>query len=63
MTGKRDYWNRCDACGRFIAVNEIGLTASRILLNPDAEGVPEVWETLCPDHCTQPGTGHMEMPI
>lgn len=40
---KRDPWNRCDCCGKFVAYNEV----IRILLTPDAEGTRETYETLC----------------
>jgi hypothetical protein len=39
-------WNRCDICGRFIALNEFGNgTAIRNLVTPDAYGFTETWET------------------
>jgi hypothetical protein len=44
-------WNRCDVCGRFIALSDFcnGL-ATRKLVSPDSEYSGEEWETLCEEH-------------
>ena len=43
-------WNRCDVCGKFIALADFEHGASRICLTPDSEYTKETWETLCIDH-------------
>jgi hypothetical protein len=43
-------WNRCDACGRFIALGDFDKGAVRQLLYPDSECTAETWETLCRTH-------------
>lgn len=48
---KRDPWNRCDVCGKFIALDDFAFDkASHTLINPDAYGCEETWETLCKEH-------------
>lgn len=52
---KRDPWNRCDVCGKFIPLrdfNEGGASslAVRTLITPDSECSRETWETLCKEH-------------
>lgn len=48
---KRELWNRCDICGRFISFSDIenGL-AVRELDTPDTHFTPEAYETLCREH-------------
>jgi hypothetical protein len=43
-------WNRCDACGKFIAYRhfEIG-AARRWLATPDSDYSVESYGTLCPE--------------
>ena len=53
-----DLWNRCDVCGRIIALKDFLNGATRRLITPDAEGTRETWETLCKDH--KPRVGGME---
>jgi hypothetical protein len=48
-----DTWNRCDVCGKFIAMNDFGKGAIRHMLTPDAEGFTETWETLCIKHAKE----------
>lgn len=43
-------WNRCDECGRFIALSKFGCCAVRRLVYPDSEFTRETWETLCEKH-------------
>jgi hypothetical protein len=43
-------WNRCDSCGRFIALMDFDKGAVRRLIYPDSELTCETWETLCIDH-------------
>ena len=45
-----DPWNRCDACGKFIAMGDFDKGAVRHMLTPDAYGTHETWETLCIKH-------------
>jgi hypothetical protein len=49
---KRDPWNRCDTCGKFVPLKEFleGGGASHTLVIPDAYGSEETWETLCKEH-------------
>lgn len=43
-------WNRCDACGRFIPLDDFPDKATRRLLTPDSDRSREEWETLCKEH-------------
>ena len=43
-------WNRCDVCGRFIALDDFGRGAVRNCVYPDSELTCETWETLCIEH-------------
>lgn len=45
-----DPWNRCDVCGKFIAMADFDKGAIRHMVTPDAYGTRETWETLCIDH-------------
>ena len=40
-------WNKCDVCGRFIAIKDFGNGAIRKLLTPDSHFSNETYETLC----------------
>jgi hypothetical protein len=41
-----DIWNRCNICGRIIAYQEFAdETAVNRLVNPDAYGSDELWDT------------------
>lgn len=52
---RRDLWNRCDSCGRFIAFDDFAQgNAVRRLLEPDSQLGVEKWETLCAEH-SDPG--------
>jgi hypothetical protein len=49
---KRELWNRCDDCGRFIAYKSFaymrrGGKAVRKLIHPDNHFSGEKWETRC----------------
>lgn len=50
---ERDPWNRCDECGRFIALADFDRGAVRRLVYPDSEFTRETWETLCIAHGEQ----------
>lgn len=52
---KRDPWNRCDVCGRFIPLDNFREHggAVRKLLTPDSDRSVEEWETLCKEHSGQ----------
>ena len=41
------YWNKCDECGKFIAIDDFLSKASRKLLTPDSFFSKETYETLC----------------
>ncbi len=43
-------WNRCDVCGRFIAIRAFELGAVRRCVTPDSDRSSEEWETLCIEH-------------
>jgi hypothetical protein len=43
-------WNRCDICGRFIAIADFDRGAVRSLSMPDSDRSRETWETLCVRH-------------
>jgi hypothetical protein len=47
---KRDPWNRCDACGKFIAMDDFDKGAVRHMVMPDSDRSSEEWETLCVEH-------------
>ena len=49
----KDTWNRCDICGRFIALADFDRGARRHMLTPDAFGSSETWETLCIKHAPE----------
>jgi hypothetical protein len=41
-----DNWNKCNICGQFIAYQEFAdETAVNRLVNPDAYGSEELWDT------------------
>lgn len=46
----REPWNRCDDCGRFIALDDFDKGAVRRLIYPDSELTRETYETLCRLH-------------
>lgn len=48
----KEPWNRCDICGKFIALEHFGEggKAVRHMLTPDSDRSSEEWETLCPEH-------------
>jgi hypothetical protein len=51
MAMSREYWNRCDDCGRFISVTDFEHgDAVRKLVYPDSDRTRETWETLCRYH-------------
>ena len=44
----KDYWNRCDACGKFVSIESFeNSTAVRRLVYPDSLYTREVTECLC----------------
>ena len=43
-------WNRCDDCGRLIAMDDFGNGATHRLIYPDSAHTFETWETLCKKH-------------
>ncbi len=47
---KRELWNRCDQCGKFIAIDDFEKGASRSLDTPDSAYTSETYETLCIEH-------------
>jgi hypothetical protein len=50
MTDHIEPWNRCDVCGRFIALEDFDNGAVRRLIYPDSDRSVETWETLCIRH-------------
>ena len=55
---KRDCFNRCDVCGRFIPFRhfENGRAIHR-MVTPDSEVSSEKFETLCAEHNKKEGEG------
>lgn len=54
-------WNRCDVCGRFIALTCFcgrRPKATRRLVTLDSAFTSEEWETLCPDHANPQEPSH-----
>jgi hypothetical protein len=48
---KQEIWNRCDVCGKFIALNDFETNkAIRKLTTPESECTQEGYETLCTKH-------------
>jgi hypothetical protein len=45
-----DPWNRCDVCGKFIAMRDFEKGAVRHMVTPDSDRSREEWETLCLKH-------------
>ncbi len=45
-----DLWNRCDVCGKFIAMHDFDKGAVRYCVTPDSDRSRETWETLCVQH-------------
>ena len=44
-------WNRCDVCGRYIAIADFDSGfAKREMVTPDSEYTAEDYETLCKEH-------------
>lgn len=43
-------WNRCDVCGRFIALRDFEKGALRQIVTPSSEFTREEFETLCIEH-------------
>lgn len=46
----RDFWNKCDVCGKFISYDDFDKVATRRLLTPDSYFSREIYETLCREH-------------
>lgn len=44
---KRDHWNRCDVCGKFIAIADFDNGAVRVMATPDTAFSAESYETMC----------------
>lgn len=42
-----ELWNRCDVCGRFIALDDFECGAVRRLIAPSSHFTREEFETLC----------------
>jgi ribosomal protein S14 len=57
---KRDIWNRCDECGRFISYEDFGNGAINNLIHPDTEFTCEKYETLC-KACMENVEGDMQV--
>lgn len=50
----QDPWNRCDSCGRFIALADFAAgEARRELVTPDSHVSRETWTTLCAAHAAK----------
>lgn len=52
------YWNKCEICGKFIAIADFGSSAVHKLVYPDSEITEETWETFHVDcNWQKPGIG------
>ncbi len=48
---KKDIWNRCNVCGRFVSYQDIlDGKASHVLVTPESLKTRETFETLCKEH-------------
>lgn len=47
---RKDRWNRCDVCGRFIAFRDFTRGACRVLFTFDSDFSKESYKTLCIVH-------------
>lgn len=48
---KRDFWNKCDECGKFISYEDIEKGfAIRDMITPHSDVSYESWLTLCCTH-------------
>jgi hypothetical protein len=54
MKPDHETWNRCDVCGKFIAMDDFDNGAVRDLVYPDSEFTRETWKTLCKKHAPEP---------
>lgn len=50
-----EHWNRCDVCGRFIAIADFDNGASRVMTTPDTAFSAESYRTLCRKHAVRTG--------
>ena len=51
VCNKREIWNRCDKCGKFIPYNDFhNGKAVRFMETPDSELTVETYKTLCRLH-------------
>ena len=52
---KRDAWNRCDECGKFIPYEDFADgKASHKIVTPESLKTRETFETLCRNHAPTP---------
>lgn len=55
---KRDYWNRCTICGKFIAIKDFESgEATSEMVYPDSELTVETFEVIC-KKCKQKEKGN-----
>lgn len=58
-----DKWNRCDVCGRFIAMDDFDSgDAQRYMLTPDSYRSTEEWATSCKAHAEHAHSSPCEPP-
>ena len=51
---RKDPWNRCQECGRFISFADLDSGRARHqMITPDSDVSHEAYETLCRDHADQ----------
>lgn len=48
--GKREIWNRCDVCGKFISIKDFESGEAIRNCTPDTEFTSEYYETFCKEH-------------
>jgi len=46
-------WNRCDVCGKFIAIDDFSNGAMRQFMTPDSEFSKETYQTFCIKHAKE----------
>jgi hypothetical protein len=51
---KRDVWNKCDVCGRFIGLKDLENKKAIVrMITPHTDLSYESWEKLCKKHAPQ----------
>ena len=51
---KRDAWNRCYVCGKFVAFADFSNGAINEFIPPDSEFSDETYQIFCIEHAKEP---------